>query len=109
MLRRTTNPGDTADDITVVVDGTPVEAIAGETVAGILLRTFPHTARIATVGGGPRAPYCLAGACFDCVALVDGHAAQTCLVGAQDGMHIQRQLTRPSVTAAKADEMEEGR
>ena len=109
MLRRTTDPGDTADAIIVVVDGTSVEAIAGETVAGILLRTPPHTARIAVVGGGPRAPYCLAGACFDCVALVDGHAVQTCLVGARDGMTIQRQLSRPSVTAAKAGETEEDR
>jgi hypothetical protein len=54
--------------------------------AGIL------TTRTTAVSGAPRGPYCMMGACFDCLAVVDGVAGvQTCLTPVRDGMRIERQ------------------
>lgn len=78
--------------VTVTVDGVPVEAEAGETVAAVLLRAAPFHARRTPVGGGRRAPYCMMGVCFDCLAVVDGvPSTQTCLAQVRDGMRVERQ------------------
>ena len=78
--------------VRVTIDGTSVEAEAGEPVAAVLLRTPPHYARTHPVAGEPRAPYCMMGVCFDCTAVVDGvPSTQTCLTAVRDGMTIERQ------------------
>lgn len=51
----------------------------------------PHIARHTPVLETPRAPYCLMGVCFDCLATVDGETSvQTCLLEARPGMRIER-------------------
>ena len=55
------------------------------------------------VSGAPRLPYCMMGACFDCLAEIDGVAnRQACMVPATPGMRIapQRGARRPSWHAA---------
>lgn len=80
-----------AECFEVSVDGQTVVARRGDTVAAILLRTPPHIARHTPVHQTPRAPYCLMGVCFDCLATVDGHSSvQTCLIAAEPGMRIER-------------------
>lgn len=75
----------------VLIDGATVAAREGETVAAVLLRAPPHIARHTPVKETPRAPYCLMGVCFDCLATVDGETSvQTCLIEAQPGMRIDR-------------------
>src|SRR3546814_10338936 len=54
-----------AGAVSVVIDGRPVAAAAGEMLAAVLLRTPPFTARTTPVSGSLRAPYCLMGVCFD--------------------------------------------
>src|SRR5688572_23236678 len=90
MLRRLyDSPG---EKVTVTIDGVAVEAEAGEPVAAVLLRSEPRYARIHPVSGRPRAPYCMMGVCFDCMAVVDGvPSTQTCLATVRDGMVIERQ------------------
>src|SRR3546814_19761940 len=61
-----------AGAVSVVIDGRPVAAAEGELLAAVLLRTPPFTARTTPVSGSLRAPYCLMGVCFDCLAVVDG-------------------------------------
>ncbi|OGA38245.1 MAG: (2Fe-2S)-binding protein [Betaproteobacteria bacterium RIFCSPLOWO2_12_FULL_62_13] len=84
--------------VKVTVDGVEVEAEAGEPVAAVLLRTEPYHARIHPVSGRPRAPYCMMGVCFDCLAVIDAaESTQTCLTAVRDGMTIERQRGARSV------------
>ncbi|WP_340117006.1 (2Fe-2S)-binding protein [Pelagibius sp. 7325] len=78
--------------MSVVIDGETVAASDGEMLAAVLLRTPPFYARRTPVSDSPRAPYCLMGVCFDCLATVDGIASvQTCLTPVRDGMRVERQ------------------
>ena len=82
----------TQDRVTVTVDGIEIEAEVGEPAAAVLLRSESLRAGTHPVSGRPRAPYCMMGVCFDCVAIVDGVAStQTCLAPVRDGMQISRQ------------------
>lgn len=91
MFRKLYSPA-SGDAVTIVVDGAPVEAEIGETVAAVLLRTAPFHARTTPVSGARRAPYCLMGVCFDCLAVVDGaHSTQTCQTPVRHGMRVERQ------------------
>jgi predicted molibdopterin-dependent oxidoreductase YjgC len=85
--------------VTVHIDGTPVSAEVGETVAAVLLRQAEPWARVAPVSGARRAPYCLMGACFDCLAEVEGlGAVQTCLMPVSEGMRVSRLTGRRELT-----------
>ena len=84
--------------LTVLVEGQRVEAQADETVASVLLRVFGPDYRSHSIGGSARAPYCLTGACFECLAEVDGVPnRQGCLVEVREGMRISRQRGRTEV------------
>jgi predicted molibdopterin-dependent oxidoreductase YjgC len=84
--------------LTLIVDGESVVAREGETVAGVLLRISPIFTRITPVGGALRAPYCMMGVCFECLAVVDGtYSIQTCLTTVRDGMRVERQNGRREV------------
>ncbi|MBP2568715.1 (2Fe-2S)-binding protein [Agrobacterium sp. SOY23] len=80
--------------ITVYIDGEAVTAETNESVAAVLLRQDPVWSRTTPVSEARRAPYCMMGVCFECLALVDGASMQTCLVSVRDGMRIERQLGR---------------
>lgn len=80
------------ETVTVTIDGVAVPAAPGETVAAVLVRTAPYHARLTPVSGEARAPYCLMGVCFDCLAVVDERPTQrTCMTVVQDGMRVLRQ------------------
>jgi predicted molibdopterin-dependent oxidoreductase YjgC len=86
--------------LTIYLDGVPVRAEPGEMVAAVLLRRSPCWSRLTPVSVSPRAPYCMMGVCFDCLAVVDGvPSVQTCLTPVQEGMRIERQLGRRSLSA----------
>jgi predicted molibdopterin-dependent oxidoreductase YjgC len=80
----------------MLLDGMPVEAEEGEPIAAILLRTAPFICRRTPVSGELRAPYCMMGACFDCLVTINGQTSvRSCLAHARDGMEIMRQLDMP--------------
>lgn len=82
--------------VTLHVDGVAVAAEPGETVAAVLLRQPEAWARCSSIGGGRRAPYCMMGVCFECLAEVDDAGpVQTCLTPVRDGMQVRRQRSRP--------------
>ncbi|MFF1815751.1 FAD-dependent oxidoreductase [Kribbella sp. NPDC058245] len=62
----------TADVVPVTVDGAPVEAVAGQTVAGVLLGRGRDAWRTTRGGCRPRGVFCGIGACFDCLVVVNG-------------------------------------
>lgn len=79
-------------ETTILVNGRQVRAFVGEPVAAVLLRTGPFTARTTAVRGEPRGPYCMMGACFDCLAIVDGEpSVRTCQTPVREGMCIEPQ------------------
>lgn len=79
--------------IMVFLDGGPIPARVGETVAACLLRAGVAAFRITPVSGAPRLPYCMIGQCFDCLIEIDGMGScQACLTVVQEGMQIRVQM-----------------
>src|SRR5579859_2611401 len=98
MFHKLHDPG--ADAVTIYIDGAAVVAEAGESVAAVLLRQPEAWNRTTPVSGSPRAPYCLMGVCFECLAEVDGVASvQTCLTPVKAGMRVVRQQGRRVLSA----------
>lgn len=90
MFRRLREP--VPGTVTIFIDGEPVAAEPGETVAAVLLRQDEAWTRTHPVSDARRAPYCMMGVCFDCLAVVDGErSVQTCLTVVRPGMRVERQ------------------
>lgn len=74
--------------ITITVEGEPVTARAGQTIAAALYahgrRVFRHT----RVGGKPRGLYCAMGVCFDCIVKVEGRTVRACMTEVAEGMRV---------------------
>jgi predicted molibdopterin-dependent oxidoreductase YjgC len=97
MFRKLQDPTE-GKTLTLIVNGESVQAHEGETVAGVLLRLSPIFTRITPVERTLRAPYCMMGVCFECLAVVDGiPSIQTCLTTVRDGMRVDRQNGRREV------------
>ncbi len=65
MTQRMTGNVERGDKITLTVNGTPVAAYPGESIATVLLAEGITTFNV-TRSGKPRAPYCNMGTCFEC-------------------------------------------
>lgn len=77
--------------VTLVLDGRPVTAYEGETIAAVLIAEG-HVATRRTPGGSPRGVYCGMGVCFDCLVVVDGvPSTRACVTWVRDGMVVARQ------------------
>jgi hypothetical protein len=73
-------------------DGRALQASAGASVAAALLSAGVSVFRTTPVSGAPRAPYCMMGACFDCLVEIDGVPnRQSCLVTVREGMRVRTQ------------------
>ncbi|MEV6521742.1 2Fe-2S iron-sulfur cluster-binding protein [Longispora sp. NPDC051575] len=80
--------------VTIDVDGVPVTAYPGESLASALLAAGQRAVRT-TTSGVRRAPYCNMGVCFECVVTVDGVPYQrTCLVRVTAGMRVRTSVPR---------------
>lgn len=75
----------------LTLDGAPVTARAGDTVAAAMLAHSGDAFR-RTAKGAPRTAYCMMGVCYDCLVEIDGRAnMQACMTVARDGMTVRRQ------------------
>jgi D-hydroxyproline dehydrogenase subunit gamma len=84
--------------VRVTIDGEPVTARAGDSVAAAMLACGPAHCRTTPVSGQKRAPYCMMGVCFDCLVTVDGIGnRQGCLIEVREGMRIEAQSGRREV------------
>ncbi len=84
--------------LTIDIDGVPAMAEPGESVAAVLLRQTEAWSRLTPLTRSKRAPYCMMGVCFDCLAEVDGVASiQTCLKPVCNGMRVVRQIGKRRV------------
>ena len=87
--------GDTGATLTLTVDGKPIRARTGDSVAAAMLAAGIDRCRTTAVSGALRAPYCLMGVCFDCLVTIDGVGSrQACLVQVRDGMKVETQQGR---------------
>ena len=73
--------------ITLRVDGMPVEAHAGESLATALWGAGIRHLR-ASPGGGPRGMFCGMGVCQECVVEVNGVAALACQTRVAAGLEV---------------------
>ena len=68
----------------------------GANLAAALLTAGVDVFRHSPVSGAPRAPFCMMGACFECLVEIDGVTRQACMLEVTEGMTI----TRPHRTEA---------
>ncbi|GAA3049040.1 hypothetical protein GCM10020229_70560 [Kitasatospora albolonga] len=80
-------PGHTID-----FDGRPIPVLPGQTIAAALWANGILAWRTTRVNGRPRGAFCGIGACYDCLATVDGAPNQrTCLIPAEPGTTVTTQ------------------
>lgn len=83
--------------VPVEFDGQPFELTHGANLAAALLAAGVQVFRHSPVSGAPRAPYCMMGACFECLVEIDGVVRQACMLDVKEGLRI----TRPRVMEAE--------
>ena len=77
-------------EVPITIDGVPYAARAGDTVAAALLVSGHHAFRATPVTGAARGPYCMMGACCDCLVTIDGRPnQQACMAAVAPGMRIE--------------------
>ena len=74
------------------VDGQPVKAYPGETIAAALLAAGRCCFRSTIHHGQPRGLYCGMGICWECLMVVNGQPnTRTCITFAEPGMRVKTQ------------------
>ena len=87
MFRRL--PDLTTAVVPITIDGRACDARAGESVAAAMLAAGVSASRTTAISATPRGPYCMMGACFDCLVTIDEQPGrQACLVPVAPGMCI---------------------
>ena len=90
MFRK--RPDGAAATVAVEVEGRAVVVPAGASAAAAVLAAGLDSIRDTPKDHSARAPYCMMGVCFDCLAEIDGVAnRQSCMVAVRPGMRIRRQ------------------
>jgi hypothetical protein len=101
MFRRLPDP--LAKPLRFTLDGAPMTALAGDSVAAALLAAGIATCRTTPAQGTPRGPYCLMGVCFECLVVIDGVGnRQGCLVAVAEGMRVETQRGARAVATGRS-------
>ena len=94
-------PDDPREPVALTFDGERVEARAGDSIAAALLASGRVANRVTPGRGRPRGPWCLMGACQDCLVVVDGEQnVQGCTVAVAAGMRVQTQRGARAIDAS---------
>ncbi|MBT9291656.1 (2Fe-2S)-binding protein [Prosthecodimorpha staleyi] len=75
--------------VTILVDGQPVAAHEGETLAAALAAAGRATLRHSPRAGTARGAFCLMGVCQECLVRVDGRLCQACRVVVAEGLAVE--------------------
>ncbi|MDA0185131.1 (2Fe-2S)-binding protein [Solirubrobacter phytolaccae] len=73
--------------IELTVDGTPLQAPAGQSLAAVLI-TAGQTVLRSSPSGTPRGLFCGIGVCQECRVVVDGVVTRACVTPAVAGMTV---------------------
>lgn len=71
-------------------DGKPLTASPGMSVAAALLAHGVLAFRNSPVSGNARGPYCMMGACYDCLVVIDGVCVQACMTPVSEALVVSR-------------------
>lgn len=91
--RLTGTTGD-GEAFTFFVDGEPVAAHAGETIAVALLAAGRRALGSSVKRGEPRGLYCVMGVCWECAVGVEGRSVRACTTRAMPGLEVRTLRTR---------------
>ncbi len=73
-------------------EGRELQAPEGMNLAAALLANGELAFRESPATGAPRGPFCLMGACFECLVAIDGKSdRQACMVEVTENMEVRRQ------------------
>jgi predicted molibdopterin-dependent oxidoreductase YjgC len=87
-------------------EGRELRAPEGMNLAAALLSNGELAFRESPVTGAPRGPFCMMGACFECLVVIDGKPGrQACMVAVAENMEVHRQR-RPQRPPAGEPESE---
>jgi predicted molibdopterin-dependent oxidoreductase YjgC len=85
-------PADRGRLVTILVDGEPLDAYEGESIAAAFLAAGHRTTRWTARTGEPRGYFCGMGVCHDCLVEVDGEpSVRACLTPVRAGLRVARQ------------------
>jgi len=76
--------------VTFTFDDQPVTASEGMTIAAALLAAGHRSLRKTPVSGQARGPFCMMGACFDCLVQINGETVQACMTPVRSGLEVER-------------------
>jgi predicted molibdopterin-dependent oxidoreductase YjgC len=71
------------------MDGEPVEAFAGESVAAALMAAGRRTLRYSPRDGAPRGAFCLMGSCQECLVWIGTRKQPSCQVAVAAGLEVE--------------------
>ncbi len=92
VARRITAGVDRGRQLQIEVDGEPVDAYEGETIAAALIASGRRTLRHTAKNDAPRGIFCGMGVCFDCMMVVNGVPnVRTCVTPVEAGMKVETQ------------------
>ncbi|MFK7997869.1 MAG: (2Fe-2S)-binding protein [Granulosicoccus sp.] len=89
-LLEKTNP---ENEVLFTFDSSTVSAQRGMSVAAALLFNGITGIRSTPVSGSARGPFCMMGACYDCLVSIDGVTVQACQIPVEDGLVVSRVVT----------------
>ena len=75
--------------VPVDFQGTPMNLPDGANLAAALLAAGVTVLRHTPVSGAARGPFCMMGACFDCLVRIDGVVRQACMVQVVPGLRVE--------------------
>ena len=78
------------DLVPVTFEGIEFMLPQGANLAAALLAAGVDVLRATPVSGAPRAPYCMMGACFDCLIEQSGVTLQACMMQVEAGLVITK-------------------
>ncbi|WP_321335750.1 (2Fe-2S)-binding protein [uncultured Cohaesibacter sp.] len=76
--------------VSVRFNGQELSLPEGANLAASLLAHDIRVFRQTPVSATPRGPFCMMGACFDCLVLIDGITQQACQCQVREGMIIEK-------------------
>ena len=81
---------DAAPRVAVRFDGQDYSLPQGANLAAALLAAGVRSLRETPVSGALRAPFCMMGACYDCLVEIGGVTRQACMVEVTEGLIVDR-------------------
>ena len=88
-----------SEHVPVRFEGQDLTLPLGENLAGALLVAGVMPFRHTPVSGAPRGPFCMMGACFDCLVQIDGMTVQACMLQVTERLEITMPAARGAADA----------